>query len=98
LEPRARLDLRHSENELLVGIAGKLGTGFHSLGPCLLQDACGGARFGFVEACYGTEVDLLVEEILEGGSDVVVVVMVVVMVVVVAVVDGTLTVVVIVIM
>lgn len=63
----------HDDEQLLVGEGLELGLGVQALGPRLLADGAALVGFILVEGAQAAEVDLLVEEVLEGGDDVVVV-------------------------
>lgn len=65
--------------DLFVGEGFQLGRGVEALGVGFLDDAEALVGFIFVEGAEAGEVDLLVEEVLEGGGKVVVVRVVVVM-------------------
>jgi hypothetical protein len=75
-----RRNARNTKQELFVGVARQLRFRIEALSPGFLEDARAGTGFGFVEAIYSTEIDLVVEEILECRSGVIGVVVVVVVV------------------
>lgn len=63
--------IRDMHQQLLVGVAAELGFGIEALVPGLLANLAPRARRGFVQRVDGTEVDLLVDVVLQGRSDVV---------------------------
>lgn len=65
---------RHRHEDLFIGAALQLGFGVEALGPCLLADCATAVGFIFVERDELGEVELFVEDVLEGWSDVVAVV------------------------
>lgn len=74
------LDLRHVDDDLLVGVTRQLRLLLQPLSPRLLHDGLARARRRLVHCVDGVKVYVLVQAVLDGGCDVIGMIMLVVMV------------------